>query len=66
MRIADVAAIALVWPEAGREYRTSLRPIGHVGTIRPEIVAGRNTLSDRPGWGIELDERTLERRGSWA
>ena len=20
----------------------------------------------RPGWGIELDERTLERCGSWA
>ena len=20
----------------------------------------------RPGWGIELDERTLERRGAWA
>lgn len=35
-------------------------------TIRPEIVAGEITLSDHPGWGIELDERTLERRGSWA
>ncbi len=21
--------------------------------------------TDRPGWGIELDERTLERRGAW-
>ena len=35
-------------------------------TDRPEIVAGKITLSDRPGWGIELDERTLERRGTWA
>jgi L-alanine-DL-glutamate epimerase-like enolase superfamily enzyme len=35
-------------------------------TVRPEIVAGKITLSDRPGWGIELDERTLERRGVWA
>ena len=66
MQIADVAAIALVRPEPGREYWASFRPIGHVSTVRPEIVAGKNTLSDRPGWGIELEERTLERRGSWA
>ena len=22
--------------------------------------------TDRPGWVIQLDERTLERRGTWA
>ena len=35
-------------------------------TVRPEIVGGRMQLLDGPGWGIELDERTLERRGVWA
>jgi L-alanine-DL-glutamate epimerase-like enolase superfamily enzyme len=35
-------------------------------TIRPEIKNGEMTLLDRPGWGVELDERTLERRGTWA
>ena len=35
-------------------------------TVRPEMSAGELTLNDRPGWGIELDERTLERRGTWA
>lgn len=28
-------------------------------TDRPEIVASKITLSDGPGWGIELDEQTL-------
>ena len=35
-------------------------------TERPEIVNGELILSDRPGWGIELDEDTLKRRGVWA
>ena len=57
MKITDVEAIALVWTASDREYWTSLRP---------EISGGKLTLNDRPGWGIELDERTLERRGTWA
>jgi L-alanine-DL-glutamate epimerase-like enolase superfamily enzyme len=35
-------------------------------TVRPEIKNGEMTLLDLPGWGIELDEKTLERRGVWA
>ena len=35
-------------------------------TERPEIINGQLVLSDRPGWGIELDEDTLKRRGVWA
>ena len=35
-------------------------------TVRPEIIGGKMTLLDRPGWGIELNERTLEQRGVWA
>ncbi|MFQ6030806.1 MAG: mandelate racemase/muconate lactonizing enzyme family protein [Dehalococcoidia bacterium] len=35
-------------------------------TVRPEIKNSELVLLDRPGWGIELDERTLERRGVWA
>ena len=34
--------------------------------MRPEIVNGELTLLDEPGWGIELDEDTLRRRGAWA
>lgn len=50
---------------AGQGFASSCRQ-GSDGAVRPEIVAGKITLSDRPGWGIELDERTLERRGTWA
>ena len=62
-------------PDAARKRFEKLNPQGtadrdpiweELFTVRPEIVAGKITLSDRPGWGIELDERTLERRGSWA
>ena len=61
MKITDVEAIALVRPALDRD------PIWEeLFTVRPEIVAGKITLNDRPGWGIELDERTLERRGAWA
>jgi len=35
-------------------------------TVRPEIKNGELILLDRPGWGIELDERTLNERGVWA
>ena len=35
-------------------------------TVRPEIKNGELTLLDRPGWGVELDERTLNERGVWA
>jgi L-alanine-DL-glutamate epimerase-like enolase superfamily enzyme len=35
-------------------------------TVRPEIKNGELTLLDRPGWGVELDERTLNQRGVWA
>ena len=35
-------------------------------TVRPEISAGELTLNDLSGWGIEPDERTLERRDTWA
>ena len=35
-------------------------------TVRPEIKNGELTLLDRPGWGIELDEGTLNKRGVWA
>jgi L-alanine-DL-glutamate epimerase-like enolase superfamily enzyme len=35
-------------------------------TVRPEIENGWLTLSDRPGWGVELNEDTLEKRGAWA
>ena len=35
-------------------------------TMRPEIINGELTLLDEPGWGIELDEDTLRRRGAWA
>ena len=35
-------------------------------SIRPEIVNGQLHLLDRPGWGVELDESVLERRGTWA
>ena len=35
-------------------------------TVRPEISNGEMTLSERPGWGVELDENTLHARGVWA
>jgi L-alanine-DL-glutamate epimerase-like enolase superfamily enzyme len=35
-------------------------------TLRPEVKNGELTLLDSPGWGVELDERTLNRRGVWA
>ena len=35
-------------------------------TVRPEIRNSELTLLDRPGWGIELDEKTLQQRGVWA
>ncbi len=35
-------------------------------TVRPEIKNGELILLDRPGWGIELDEHTLNERGVWA
>ena len=50
---------------AGQGFARGYRQAGD-GAVSTEIVAGKITLSDRPGWGIELDERTLERRGAWA
>jgi L-alanine-DL-glutamate epimerase-like enolase superfamily enzyme len=35
-------------------------------SVRPEIKNSELTLLDRPGWGVELNERTLEKRGVWA
>jgi L-alanine-DL-glutamate epimerase-like enolase superfamily enzyme len=35
-------------------------------SVRPEIKNGELHLLDRPGWGIELDERVLNERGVWA
>ncbi|MCH7653889.1 MAG: mandelate racemase/muconate lactonizing enzyme family protein [Chloroflexi bacterium] len=32
-------------------------------TVRPEIVNSEMKLLDRPGWGLELNEDTLEKRG---
>jgi L-alanine-DL-glutamate epimerase-like enolase superfamily enzyme len=32
-------------------------------TVRPEIVNSQMVLSDLPGWGLELNEDTLEKRG---
>ncbi|MFC1935489.1 mandelate racemase/muconate lactonizing enzyme family protein [Chloroflexota bacterium] len=32
-------------------------------SVRPDIKGGELELLDRPGWGLELDEKTLERRG---
>jgi len=32
-------------------------------TVRPEIKNSQMTLLDKPGWGLELNEDTLERRG---
>ena len=31
--------------------------------VRPEIIGSHLELTDRPGWGLELDEETLEKRG---
>ena len=35
-------------------------------SIRPEIIDGQLHLLDRPGWGVEIDESILEKRGTWA
>ncbi|MCH7606347.1 MAG: mandelate racemase/muconate lactonizing enzyme family protein [Chloroflexi bacterium] len=35
-------------------------------SVRPEIHNSELTLLDRPGWGIELEEKTLQERGVWA
>jgi L-alanine-DL-glutamate epimerase-like enolase superfamily enzyme len=35
-------------------------------SIRPEIQNGELRLLDRPGWGFDLDEEVLEKRGVWA
>ena len=35
-------------------------------SVRPEIHNSEMTLLDRPGWGIELNEDTLQARGVWA
>jgi len=32
-------------------------------TVRPDIQGSELTLLDRPGWGLELDEKVLELRG---
>ena len=32
-------------------------------SVRPEIVNSQMELLDRPGWGLELNEDTLEKRG---
>ncbi|MFP6567185.1 MAG: mandelate racemase/muconate lactonizing enzyme family protein [Dehalococcoidia bacterium] len=32
-------------------------------SVRPEIVNSQMKLLDRPGWGLELNEDTLEKRG---
>ena len=56
-----VAAVRAVDAEADRD------PVwNELFTIRPEIKNSQLTLLDRPGWGFELDEQTLERRGVWA
>ena len=34
-------------------------------SVRPEIKNGHMELLDSPGWGLELNEETLERRGIW-
>ncbi|MFB3120406.1 MAG: mandelate racemase/muconate lactonizing enzyme family protein [Stenotrophomonas maltophilia] len=56
-----VGEIVETFPEADRD------PVwNELFTIRPEIKNSQLTLLDRPGWGFELDEQTLERRGVWA
>ena len=35
-------------------------------SVRPEIHDSEMTLLDRPGWGVELNENTLQARGVWA
>ena len=57
----SVGEICETFPTADRD------PIwDELFTVRPEITAGTLTLTDKPGWGLELDEHTLERRGVWA
>ena len=53
--------IVETFPEADRD------PIWtELFSVRPEIKNGELTLLDQPGWGFELNEATLERRGIWA
>jgi L-alanine-DL-glutamate epimerase-like enolase superfamily enzyme len=54
--------------EIGETFPTADRdPIwDELFSVRPEIKNSELTLLDRPGWGVKLDERTLERRGVWA
>ena len=57
----SVGEICETFPTADRD------PVwAELFTQRPTITGGTLTLTDLPGWGIELDERTLERRGVWA
>ena len=46
------------FPDASRD------PIwAELFTVRPEITNSRMELPDLPGWGLELNEDTLEKRG---
>ncbi len=46
------------FPDAARD------PIwAELFNVRPEIVNSQMELLDRPGWGLELNEDTLEKRG---
>ena len=57
----SVGEIVETFPTADRD------PVWHeLFTVRPEITNGQLTLSELSGWGIELDEAALERRGVWA
>jgi L-alanine-DL-glutamate epimerase-like enolase superfamily enzyme len=53
-----VGEICETFPTADRD------PIwSELFSVRPEIKGSELTLLDRPGWGLELDERVLELRG---
>ena len=57
----EVGEIVETFPTADRD------PIWEeLFTVRPEIRNSEMTLLDRPGWGIELNERALQERGVWA
>ena len=52
------AEILETFPDATRD------PIwAELFSVRPEIVNSQMELLDRPGWGLELNEDTLEKRG---
>ena len=52
------AEIQETFPDASRD------PIwDELFTVRPEIKNSQIELLDRPGWGLELNEDTLEKRG---